>query len=87
MTDVPCKKNPAHESILPGSHPVVTVLVYAEGYLSEAIYHVRLTDGGLRRLNVYMFPVGEEGADVISIIEAPEVAWTKKLLERYCPAN
>jgi len=76
---------------LDGIYPMVwgecTLLVYLEGYIPYALFHVAIWEHQARQgPNIYLFPK-DDGADnqPFTVVEAPQRLWVEGLLEKFAP--
>lgn len=63
-----------------------SLFAYAEGYLPYALLHAAVYDNTLRLgPTLYLFPEGEAGVNVTTMIESPKEADMQRLVELYRP--
>ncbi len=64
----------------------LTLLVYAQGYLPNAIFCVQVYAGESRsEVKIYMFPEDEQDREYTVIVQPPPDEWTQTLLNEYAP--
>lgn len=84
---VPIVEDAAFKGILPKPWGEITLLVYKEGYVECAIFHVNVWENQTRNgPTVLLFPVSpSESTDPFTLTEGPNRLWVKELLDRYKP--
>lgn len=83
---VPLRAEPGALGKIESDYGETTILVYAQGYLPFALFHAHVYPNRIRNgPTLYLFPVGEEGMEAISMIESPAEDWVKRLLAAYAP--
>lgn len=67
----------------------VTLLVYCDGYIPYALFHVAVWENQARQgPRVFMFPVGSKETDQpFTIVESPQRIWVEDLLEQFSPTS
>lgn len=84
--EIPIRGDEHFLHILPQDWGTVTVLVYAEGYYSLALFHAHVTEDQARDpLPLSLFPNDGSLKTPFSLVESPEPVWVEELLHRYGP--
>ena len=86
LSDMPLLPNAAFTGPISCAWGEANLLAYAEGYLPYALLHATVYYDTLRLgPTLYLFPEGEAGVSVTTIIESPKEADMEKLIELYRP--
>ena len=86
LNDVPLLPNKLFADTIGCTWGETSLFAYAEGYLPYALLHVAVYDNTLRLgPTLYLFPEGETGVNVTTMIESPKEADMQKLIEFYLP--
>lgn len=81
---LPVLPDEGYEKLLPSGEGRVTLIVRAEGYTPYLLLYARVKPGVCRDIDVLLFP--EDGTlPVFTVIEAPDEAWCRQLIERFEP--
>lgn len=86
---VPVCADERFSGVLPQTWGEVTLLVYREGYVPYALFHVQVSAGALREgPRIYLFlQDGTMEDQPFSVIEGPPRDWVNALLEQFSPAS
>jgi hypothetical protein len=81
----PVREDAAFEDILPKPWGEITLLVYKQGYIDCAIFHVNIWENQTRNgPTVLLFPTSpDESNDPFTLTEGPNRLWVKQLLDKY----
>jgi hypothetical protein len=84
---VPILEDSSYKGILPKPWGEITLLVYKEGYVDCAIFHVNIWENQTRSgPTVLLFPVTPDiGSQPFTLTEAPNRLWVNELLNRFKP--
>jgi hypothetical protein len=87
IISVPILQDPSYRSILPKPWGEITLLIYKEGYIDCAIFHVNVMEKQTRHgPTVLLFPLDNDGTNQPFVLtEGPNPSWTKQLLDQYRP--
>jgi hypothetical protein len=86
---VPILDDAEYKGILPKPWGEITLLVYKEGYVDCAIFHVNIWENQTRNgPTVLLFPITPDmGDQPFTLTEAPNRIWVNELLDRFRPAK
>lgn len=81
----PINRDETYENILPKSWGEITLLIYCEGYIDCAIFHVNIAQDKTRQgPKVLLFPLDADGSNQpFTLIESPDRRWVQELLTKY----
>lgn len=86
LNDIPLLPNKLFAGAIGCTWGEAGLFAYADGYLPYALLHVIVYDNTLRLgPTLYLFPEGETGVNVTTMIESPKEADMQKLIEFYRP--
>lgn len=85
--DIPILPDTRFDSIYPFVWGECTLLVYHEGYIPYALFHVAIWENQARQgPNIYLFPADPgENNQPFTVVEAPQRLWVRGLLEKFAP--
>ncbi len=85
--DIPIAADAHFDGFYPTTWGECTLLVYCEGYIPYALFHVTVWEQQARQgPNIYLFPEDSGKRDQpFIVVEAPPRLWVNGLLERYLP--
>jgi hypothetical protein len=83
----PIREDSDYSGILPKPWGEITLLVYKQGYVDCAIFHVNIYENQTRNgPTVLLFPVTPDvGDQPFTLTEAPNRLWVNELLGKYRP--
>lgn len=86
---VPILDDAEYKSIFPKPWGEVTLLVYKQGYVDCAVFHVNIWENQTRSgPTVLMFPITPDvGNQPFTLTEAPNRLWVNELLDRFKPPS
>ena len=81
----PIRRDENYEDILPKSWGEITLLIYCQGYIDCAIFHVNIAQDKTRQgPTVLLFPLDADGSNQpFTLIESPNRQWVQELLRKY----
>ena len=83
---VPIVEDAAFRQILPKPWGEITVLVYKQGYIDCAIFHVNIWENQTRNgPTVLLFPADGSQDQPFTLTEGPGRIWVQQLLDQYKP--
>ncbi len=86
LNDIPLLPNELFAGTISCTWGEASLFAYAEGYLPYALLHAAVYDNTLRLgPTLYLFPEGETGVNVTTMIESPKETDMQKLIEFYRP--
>ena len=86
LNDIPLLPNKLFANAIGCAWGEASLFAYAEGYLPYALLHAAVYDNTLRLgPTLYLFPEGEAGVNVTTMIESPKEADMQRLIELYRP--
>lgn len=85
---VPIIEDTEYKGILPKPWGEITILVYKNGYVDCAIFHVNIWENQTRNgPTVLLFPTsGDSSNQPFTLTEGPNRIWVNELLDKYRPA-
>lgn len=86
---VPIIEDAGFTDILPKPWGEITLLIYKEGYVDCAIFHVNIWENQMRNgPTVLLFPLSPDDSNQpFTLTEGPNRLWVRQLLDRYRPAS
>lgn len=86
---VPIIEDSEYSGILPKPWGEITLLVYKQGYIDCAIFHVNIWENQTRNgPTVLLFPYSPDDSNQpFTLTEGPNRLWVKQLLDKYRPAD
>jgi len=87
IISVPVIADTTYQSILEKSWGEITLLVYNDGYIPYALFHVMVSENVYRDgPTILLFQKGSTSSDdPFCIVEGPDTTWVYKLIEKYDP--
>jgi hypothetical protein len=84
---VPIVEDSEYKGMLPKPWGEITLLVYKQGYIDCAIFHVNVWENQTRNgPTVLLFPLSPDDANQpFTLTEGPNRLWVKQLLDKYRP--
>lgn len=86
---VPIIEDDVYKNILEKTWGEITLLVYNDGYIPYALFHVMVTANENRNgPTIMLFETGStSSSEPFCIIEGPEKTWANQLINKYTPKN
>jgi hypothetical protein len=86
---LPIIEDSEYKGVLPKPWGEITLLVYKEGYIDCAIFHINIWENQTRNgPTVLLFPVSPDDTNQpFTLTEGPNRLWVKQLLDKFRPST
>ncbi len=83
----PILQDANEQAVLPMNWGEITLLIYREGYIDAAVFHVNIYENQTRQgPTVLLFPLDADGSNApFTMIESPNRMWVQQLLAEFRP--